>query len=40
MSRIPNFAKVGFADALAAGAPATAAPAPWLTPEGIAVKSV
>ncbi len=37
MSRIPNFARIDFADA--APAAATAA-APWLTPEGIAVKSV
>src|SRR6202023_2270079 len=38
MSRIPNFTEVQFADAPAA-APAAAA-TPWLTPEGIAVKSV
>ena len=37
MSRIPNFAEIDFADAPAA-APSAAA-APWLTPEGIAVKS-
>jgi methylmalonyl-CoA mutase len=36
MSRIPDFTKVAFADA---PAPASAAGAPWLTPEGIAVKS-
>jgi methylmalonyl-CoA mutase len=37
MSRIPNFTQVQFADVL----PAALAPgAPWLTPEGIAVKSV
>jgi len=36
MSQIPDFAEIDFADAPAA----TAAPAaPWLTPEGIAVKS-
>jgi methylmalonyl-CoA mutase len=38
MSRIPNFAQVQFADALSAATPAGAA-APWLTPEGIAVKN-
>jgi methylmalonyl-CoA mutase len=37
MSRIPNFAGIDFADATAA-AP-TAAATPWLTPEGVAVKS-
>ena len=36
MSRIPNFAQVDFADA--PGAP-MAQGAPWLTPEGVAVKS-
>jgi methylmalonyl-CoA mutase len=36
VSRIPDFTKVAFADV--APAAATAAPAPWLTPEGIAVK--
>ncbi len=36
MSRIPNFAQIDFADAPAA---ATAQGAPWLTPEGVAVKS-
>ena len=36
MSRIPNFAQIDFADAPLA-APAQAAP--WLTPEGVAVKS-
>jgi methylmalonyl-CoA mutase len=36
MSQIPNFADVGFADATA---PAANAAAPWLTPEGVAVKS-
>src|SRR5271156_1587323 len=36
MSRIPNFAAVQFADTPAASA---APAAPWLTPEGIAVKS-
>src|ERR1700757_1975332 len=36
MSRIPDFAKIAFADA---PAPASAAGAPWLTPEDIAVKS-
>ncbi|MGA3309083.1 MAG: methylmalonyl-CoA mutase family protein, partial [Xanthobacteraceae bacterium] len=42
MSRIPNFAEIDFADApRAAAAPAPAAAAmPWLTPEGVAVKSV
>jgi methylmalonyl-CoA mutase len=37
MSQIPDFSKVVFADA--AAAPAEAAP-PWLTPEGIHVKTV
>src|SRR5208282_981063 len=37
MSQIPDFTKLDFADAAAAGA---APAAPWLTPEGIAVKSV
>src|SRR4029077_10829958 len=37
MSRIPDFTKIAFADA---PAPASAAVAPWLTPEGIAVKSI
>src|ERR1700751_2636487 len=36
MSRIPDLAKIAFADA---PAPASAAGAPWLTPEDIAVKS-
>ena len=36
MSRIPDFSQVAFANAPAA---ASAAAAPWLTPEGIAVKS-
>ncbi len=38
MSRIPDFAKVGFTEAapIAGGTPG----APWLTPEGIAVKPV
>ncbi len=36
MSRIPDFSKVAFADAHIA---ASAGAAPWLTPEGIAVKS-
>jgi methylmalonyl-CoA mutase len=36
MSRIPDFTKIAFADA---PAPASAAGAPWLTPEDIAVKS-
>ena len=36
MSRIPDFAKIDFADAPAASA---APAAPWLTPEGIPVKS-
>jgi methylmalonyl-CoA mutase len=36
MTRIPDFSKVAFADA---AAPASAGGAPWLTPEGIAVKS-
>src|SRR5499433_499390 len=39
VSRIPNFAKVGFADAALAGSAASLAAAPWLTPEGIAVKA-
>ncbi len=37
MSRIPNFATVAFEDAAAAAA-ASREPAPWQTPEGIAVK--
>ncbi len=37
MSRIPNFAQVGFADT---DAPALPQAAPWLTPESITVKSV
>ncbi len=36
MSKVPNFASVDFADA--APAPAGAAAAPWMTPEGIPVK--
>src|ERR1700730_27063 len=36
MSRIPDFAPIDFADADAAQLPAAA---PWLTPEGIAVKA-
>src|SRR3974390_2851513 len=36
MTRIPDFSKVAFADAVA---PACAGGTPWLTPEGIAVKS-
>ncbi len=36
MSKVPNFATVDFADA--APAPAGAAAAPWMTPEGIPVK--
>ena len=36
MSRIPNFAGIDFADKPAAAAAPTA---PWLTPEGVAVKS-
>src|SRR5512140_2063645 len=41
MSRIPDFAKVAFADPppAAASAPAAGAAPDWLTPEGIAVKS-
>src|SRR6516165_7696008 len=40
MSRIPDFTKVGFANAPAATVTAlAAASAPWLTPEGIAVRS-
>src|SRR6185312_11733910 len=39
MSRIPDFAKVDFADAASsAGAAGATAATPWLTPEGIAVK--
>ena len=37
MSRIPDFTQIDFADA---PSPAAAAAAPWLTPEGLAVKSV
>ncbi len=40
MSRIPDFAQVEFAEAVAAGAAPVASAAPWRTPEGIAVKSV
>src|SRR5262249_16838814 len=40
MSQIPDFTKISFADAPAAGAPLAAAAAPWLTPEGISVKNV
>jgi methylmalonyl-CoA mutase len=36
MSRIPDFSKLAFADA---SPPASANAAPWLTPEGIAVKA-
>jgi methylmalonyl-CoA mutase len=36
MSQVPNFAKVAFAEAPAA--PGNGGAAPWLTPEGIAVK--
>jgi methylmalonyl-CoA mutase len=36
MTRIPDFAQVAFADA---ATPASAGDPPWLTPEGIAVKS-
>src|ERR1700741_4824684 len=36
MTRIPDFSNLAFADA---AAPASAEAAPWLTPEGIAVKS-
>jgi methylmalonyl-CoA mutase len=36
MTRIPDFTKIAFADT---PGPAPAATAPWLTPEGIAVKS-
>jgi len=38
MSRIPNFAQIGFADTATTALAATGAP--WLTPEGIAVKPV
>src|SRR3982074_151333 len=38
MAHIPDFAKVAFAEAPVAAA--TAATKPWLTPEGIPVKSV
>jgi methylmalonyl-CoA mutase len=37
MSRIPNFSQVDFAEA---PSPVPAQAAPWLTPEGVAVKSV
>lgn len=36
MNQVPNFAKIDFTDA--APAPAGGASAPWMTPEGIAVK--
>src|SRR5436305_2108170 len=36
MTRVPNFSQIAFADI---PAPASAEAAPWLTPEGIAVKS-
>ncbi|MEJ2435561.1 MAG: methylmalonyl-CoA mutase family protein, partial [Pseudolabrys sp.] len=39
MSQIPDFAKIAFEDAAAAAA-RPAQPAPWATPEGIAVKPV
>src|SRR5690349_8540910 len=39
MSQIPDFTTLDFADAAAApAAPAATSSAPWLTPEGIAVK--
>ncbi len=38
MSQVPNFATVDFADT--AVADGNGAAAPWLTPEGIAVKPV
>jgi methylmalonyl-CoA mutase len=38
MSQVPNFAKVDFADSAMPGGKAKAAP--WITPEGIAVKPV
>ncbi len=38
MSQVPNFAKVDFADTAVPGGPASVAP--WITPEGIAVKPV
>jgi methylmalonyl-CoA mutase len=38
MTRIPDFATIAFAEAGATAPPATAEP--WMTPEGIAVKSV
>ncbi|MGB6350666.1 MAG: methylmalonyl-CoA mutase [Pseudolabrys sp.] len=38
MSQVPNFAKVDFADSAMPGVKASAAP--WITPEGIAVKPV
>jgi methylmalonyl-CoA mutase len=41
MSKVPNFASIEFADAGAAmaGATGTSSSAPWMTPEGIAVKA-
>ena len=38
MSRIPNFALIDFPNGPSGAAAPTAAGAPWLTPEGIAVK--
>jgi methylmalonyl-CoA mutase len=38
MSQVPNFAKVDFADSAMPGGKAKAAP--WITPEGIAVKPI
>src|SRR5437016_11181573 len=40
MSAIPDFTKVEFAEAAMPAPPPASAPAPWLTPEGIAVKPV
>ena len=40
MSAIPDFTKIEFAEAPMPAPPPASAPAPWLTPEGIAVKPV
>src|SRR5437868_6386105 len=40
MSAIPDFTKLEFAEAAMPAPPPASAPAPWLTPEGIAVKPV
>ena len=39
MTQLPDFTKIAYAPARSAPAGPAAATAPWLTPEGIAVKS-